>query len=77
MPKTTYGIYGLTSFTLAPSSKCVAIDVDVEIKDLYTVIVKTDNVDQLDNVFVSGDFYSKSTLDICNGAATTAAREMY
>lgn len=74
MAKTTYSIYGLSSFTLAPSAKCVAIDVDVEIKDLYTVIVKTDNPDELDNVFVSGDFYSKNSLNLCNGGAASPSR---
>lgn len=76
MAKTTYGIYGLSSFTLAPSAKCVAIEVDVEIKDLYTVIVKTDNPDQLDNVFVSGDFYSKNSLGLCTGPASAPSRQM-
>lgn len=74
MAKTTYALYGLSSFTLAPSAKCVAIDVDVEIKDLYTVMVKTDNPDQLDNVFVSGDFYSKNSLNLCKGSASGPSR---
>ena len=41
---------------------------------MYTVIVKTDNVDQLNDVFVSGDFYSKNTLNLCGSSASTPAR---
>lgn len=37
-------------------------------------MVKTDNPDQLDNVFVSGDFYSKNSLNLCKGSASGPSR---
>jgi hypothetical protein len=66
MPRLSYGIYGLASFKLNPSSRCSAIDIDVEIKDISNVILRTDNGDYLEEVFVAGDFYSGSTLNGCN-----------
>jgi hypothetical protein len=70
IPNLSYGIYGLASFQIAPSSSCVAIDVDVTVIDLYTLIVNTDNTNQLTNVFVAADFYTKNTFSLCSGAGT-------
>ncbi len=75
LPKLTYGIYGFSSFTIAPASGCVAIDVDVEIKDLYNVIVRTDNTDALKDIFVAADFFSRTSLNLCS-ASSTPARTM-
>ncbi len=75
LAKLTYGIYGLASFKLAPSSTCVAIDVDVEVKDLYNVIVRTDNTDSLTDIFVAADFYSKNNINLCS-ASSTPSRTM-
>jgi hypothetical protein len=66
MPRLSYGIYGLASFKLNPSSQCIAIDIDVEIKDITKVILRTDNSDYLEEVFVAGDFYSGSMINGCN-----------
>jgi hypothetical protein len=71
MAKLTYGIYGLASFKLNPSTGCSAIDLDVEIKDINNVIFRTDNTNSLEDVFVAGDFYSTSSLSVC-GAGTSS-----
>ena len=77
MPRLSYGIYGLASFKLNPSTKCSAIDIDVEIKDINNVILRTDNSDYLEEVFVAGDFYSGSTLIGCNiNSAPTITKMM-
>lgn len=72
MAKLTYGIYGLASFKLNPSTGCSAIDLDVEIKDINNVIFRTDNTNSLEDVFVAGDFYSTSSLSVC-GAGTSSS----
>lgn len=75
LAKLTYGIYGLASFSISPSASCVAIDVDVEIKDLYNVIVRTDNTDALNDVFVAADFFSRTSLNLCS-ASSSPSRTM-
>ena len=77
MPRLSYGIYGLASFKLNPSTGCSAIDIDVEIKDINNVILRTDNSNSLENVFVAGDFYSGSSLNVCGaGSSSNPSREM-
>jgi hypothetical protein len=77
MAKLTYGIYGLASFKLNPSTGCSAIDLDVEIKDINNVIFRTDNTNSLEDVFVAGDFYSASSLSVCGaGASSFPSRTM-
>lgn len=60
----------MASFSISPSASCVAIDVDVEIKDLYNVIVRTDNTDALNDIFVAADFFSRTSLNLCSSAST-------
>lgn len=77
MARLSYGIYGLASFKLNPSTGCSAIDLDVEIKDINNVILRTDNGNSLEDVFVAGDFYSGSSLNICGaGSSTNPSRTM-
>lgn len=47
----------------------------MNIKDFYTAIVQTDNTDNLTNLFISADFYSKNTIGLCSGS-TGASRKM-
>jgi len=67
LAKPTYAIYGLSSFVLNSNSKCLAIDIDVTLKDLFTIILNTDNTDDLNSVIVSGDFFSKTAGALCGG----------
>ena len=77
MAKLSYGIYGLASFKLSPATTCVAIDLDVEIKDINTAIFRTDNTDSLTDVVIAGDFFSGSNLNVCgSGVGTTPSRTM-
>lgn len=49
IPKLTYKFYGLSSFSIdALDADCTSLDINVELRDLYTIIVQTDNIDELD-----------------------------
>ncbi len=72
MARLSYGIYGLASFKLNPSAGCSAIDIDVEIKDINNVILRTDNTNSLEDVYVAGDFYSGSSLNVCGAGSSSA-----
>ena len=75
IPKLTNQIYGLASFSIDKlSTNCTSVDVNVEVKDLYSIIVQTDNIDQLKNVFIAADFFTKNTNDLCG--VTSPATEM-
>jgi hypothetical protein len=77
MARLSYGIFGLASFKLNPSANCVAIDLDVDIKDINNAIFRTDNTNALEDVIIAGDFFSGSSLNICGaGSATTPSRTM-
>ena len=77
MARLSYGIYGLASFKLNPSSGCSAIDLDVEIKDINNAIFRTDNTNALEDVFIAGDFYSGSSLNVCGaGSSSNPSRTM-
>lgn len=77
MARLSYGIYGLASFTLNQAAGCQAIDIDVEVKDINNVIVRTDNGDALTDIIVAGDFYSGTSLNTCgSGTTVTPSRTM-
>lgn len=63
-------MYGLSSFTLGKTDKCSSIDVNVQVKDLYTAIVQTDNTDALKDVIISADFFTKNNANICSGSGS-------
>lgn len=64
----SYGIYGFSSFRLSPVSGCTAIDLNIDFKDINTVILQTDNTDALSDVFITADFYSKNNGKLCSAA---------
>ena len=47
----------------------------MNINDFYSTIVQTDNTDNLTDLFISADFFSKNTIGLCSGS-TGAARQM-
>jgi len=66
-----YQIFGLTAFSIAtiPSGVTV-IDVNVNLPDLNTLLVQTQNVNQLSSVQVSADFWN-AQLTKCPTTTTT------
>lgn len=75
IPKPTYQIYGLSSFTIANVSTCSFIDVDVSFANVNSLQVSTGNTDTLGNIFVSADFFSSNTFSLCSNA-TSPVRQM-
>lgn len=72
IPKLTNQIFGLASFSIAAlPTDCTSIDVNVEIIDLYTIIVQTDNIDELKDVFIAADFFTLNTNDLCGVTGPT------
>lgn len=70
--KATNQIFGLASFSIdALPADCTSIDVNIQIIDLYTIIVQTDNIDQLKNVFIAADSFTLNTNDLCGVTGPT------
>lgn len=77
MARLSYGIYGFASFTLNAAAACSAIDIDIEIRDINSIILRTDNTDALTDTIVAADFYSGTSLGSCgSGAPVTPSRTM-
>lgn len=71
-----YRIFGFSSFALTKlPTTSTAINIDVEIPDLYTLYVDTDNTDYLSDVNIASDMYTLNQNTLCGGS-TQPALEM-
>lgn len=60
-----YMFYGFSSIAVQPNSY---VDVSLDVSSLYNLQVKSQNM--LNNVIVSGDFYSPVLNGVCSSAIT-------
>lgn len=60
-----YMFYGFSSIAVQPNSY---VDISLDVSSLYNLQVKSQNM--LNNVIVSGDFYSPVLNGVCSSAIT-------